>query len=107
MLDDTIDSPIDVAYWRDPKGREVDFVLSRGKEVVAIEVKTGHTKTALSGLDAFADVARRARRRLAARVSRDARRELVSAAAARVAIALVGVEHLNLSRMQVEECASP
>ena len=54
MLNDTIDSPIDVAYWRDPKGREVDFVLSRGKDVVAIEVKTGHTNTALSGLDAFA-----------------------------------------------------
>jgi hypothetical protein len=31
----------------------VDFVLCRGKELVAIEVKSGRRKTALPGIEAF------------------------------------------------------
>ncbi len=40
-------------YWRD-RNREVDFVVRAGKELVAIEVKTGRTRDARAGVDAFA-----------------------------------------------------
>lgn len=43
---------IDVGYWRDGN-REVDFVLSGPKGVVAFEVASGRRKTALPGLTAF------------------------------------------------------
>lgn len=43
---------LDVYYWRD-RDREVDFVLQRGKHVVAIEVKSGTRKVPLSGLEVF------------------------------------------------------
>jgi predicted AAA+ superfamily ATPase len=39
-------------YWRE-RNREVDFVLRRGKTVVAIEVKSGRAPDTLSGLNAF------------------------------------------------------
>jgi uncharacterized protein len=41
-----------VLYWRD-RGREVDFVVERGKELVAIEVKSGRRRDDLPGLTAF------------------------------------------------------
>ena len=41
-----------VLYWRD-RNREVDFVLKKGKELVAIEVKSGKTKMSLPGMEAF------------------------------------------------------
>jgi predicted AAA+ superfamily ATPase len=43
---------IEVSYWRE-RGREVDFVLQRGRDLVAVEVKTGHRKGALPGVEAF------------------------------------------------------
>jgi len=39
-------------YWRD-RNREVDFVVRAGRQLTAIEVKTGRARTALAGLDAF------------------------------------------------------
>ncbi|MBI5075294.1 MAG: ATP-binding protein [Nitrospirae bacterium] len=39
-------------YWAG-KNREVDFVLRRGKKLVAIEVKSGRKKQALPGIEAF------------------------------------------------------
>ena len=39
-------------YWQG-KNREVDFVLSRGKDIVAIEVKSGRKKDNLPGIEAF------------------------------------------------------
>jgi predicted AAA+ superfamily ATPase len=42
-----------VFYWR-TGNREVDFVLTWNKSVVALEVKTGRKKTSLSGSKAFA-----------------------------------------------------
>ena len=39
-------------YWRH-QSREVDFVLARGPNVLAIEVKTGPQRTRLAGLDDF------------------------------------------------------
>ncbi|GBE04720.1 hypothetical protein BMS3Abin10_00336 [bacterium BMS3Abin10] len=41
-----------VLYWRD-RNREVDFVLKKGKELVAIEVKSGRAITSLPGMEAF------------------------------------------------------
>jgi uncharacterized protein len=43
-----------VHYWRD-RGREVDFVVSKGDRLTAIEVKSGRPPDSLSGLRAFAD----------------------------------------------------
>lgn len=51
-----------VHYWRE-RGREVDFVVSDGRTLVAIEVKSGRRRDALPGLAAFGD-AFRPRRRL-------------------------------------------
>ena len=39
-------------YWSG-RNREVDFVLSRGDVLVAIEVKSGRRKTNLPGIEAF------------------------------------------------------
>jgi len=41
-----------VLYWRD-RGREVDFVIERGDELTAIEVKSGRRRDSLPGLQAF------------------------------------------------------
>jgi predicted AAA+ superfamily ATPase len=43
---------VEVYYWLD-RNQEVDFVLSGKGQLVAIEVKTGHRKDRLSGMDAF------------------------------------------------------
>lgn len=42
----------EVFYWRE-RNREVDFVLRKGKKLVAIEVKSGRTTTALPGMESF------------------------------------------------------
>lgn len=50
-------------YWRD-RNREVDFVVRRGRTLVAIEVKSGRARDALAGMTAFADAFRPQRRLL-------------------------------------------
>ena len=53
-LHNTATSDIRVRYWRDGP-REVDFVLQRGRKLVAIEVKSGPTqRTDSRSLEAFA-----------------------------------------------------
>jgi predicted AAA+ superfamily ATPase len=52
-----------VHYWRD-RGREVDFVISDSRTLVAIEVKSGRRRDALPGLQAFAQAFRPQRRLL-------------------------------------------
>lgn len=42
----------EVFYWREAT-KEVDFVLRRGDKVIAIEVKSGRTRTSLPGMAAF------------------------------------------------------
>lgn len=42
----------EVLYWRE-RDREVDFVLRRGRQVTAIEVKSGRRRDGLPGLAAF------------------------------------------------------
>lgn len=41
-------------YWRE-NNREVDFVLRKGKKLVAIEVKSGRAPFSFPGLDAFSE----------------------------------------------------
>jgi predicted AAA+ superfamily ATPase len=43
-----------VYYWRD-RNREVDFVVSAGRNLTAIEVKSGRKRDTLRGMAAFAD----------------------------------------------------
>jgi predicted AAA+ superfamily ATPase len=43
---------IELFYWSG-RNREVDFVLSSGKALSALEVKSGRRKATLSGIDAF------------------------------------------------------
>jgi uncharacterized protein len=43
---------IEMFYWAG-RNRELDFVLSRGTNLVAIEVKSGQRKTSLPGIEAF------------------------------------------------------
>jgi predicted AAA+ superfamily ATPase len=43
---------VELSYWSH-RNREVDYVLHRGKKVVAIEVKSGRKKAALPGIEAF------------------------------------------------------
>ena len=42
-----------VYYWRDKKGREVDFVLEHGRKLVLFEVKSGKRRGDVSGLEEF------------------------------------------------------
>lgn len=48
----TRDPRADLLYWRD-RGKEVDFLLQRGSQVTAIEVKSGRRRDGLPGLGAF------------------------------------------------------
>jgi hypothetical protein len=41
-----------VGYWRD-RGAEVDFVLSRGRDIAALEVRTARKRESLPGMQAF------------------------------------------------------
>jgi len=42
----------EILYWRD-RGREVDFVVARGEQVAALEVKSGPRRDSLPGMAAF------------------------------------------------------
>jgi uncharacterized protein len=48
----TPDARVEVLYWRDG-GREVDFVVQRGTDLTAIEVKSGRERDGLPGMAAF------------------------------------------------------
>jgi hypothetical protein len=52
LINSTQGTDLDIIYWRD-RNREVDFVLKKGKELIALEVKSGRAKTALPGMQAF------------------------------------------------------
>ena len=53
----------DVHYWRE-RNREVDFVVSAGRTLVAIEVKSGRAPEMLPGMAAFSEAFRPARKLL-------------------------------------------
>jgi predicted AAA+ superfamily ATPase len=44
-----------ISYWQTQQGREVDFVIEIGKDIIALEIKSGETwsKRDLAGLSAF------------------------------------------------------
>jgi hypothetical protein len=46
------DADAQLHYWRE-RDREVDFVLSRRRRVIAIEVKSGRAPSAHDGLESF------------------------------------------------------
>jgi hypothetical protein len=52
LLNSTAGSHVEITYWRE-SGMEVDFVLRRGDDIVALEVKSGAPRQARSGLAAF------------------------------------------------------
>ena len=52
LLGDTLGKDIEVTYWRD-RNMEVDFVVQQGRNIVAIEVKSGKRREALNGMAAF------------------------------------------------------
>lgn len=52
LLNSARGTNIEVFYWREGD-KEVDFVLKRGKKLVAIEVKSGNATLERSGIDLF------------------------------------------------------
>jgi uncharacterized protein len=48
---------IEVSYWRE-RNREVDFVVRRGRTLLAIEVKSGRARDSLPGMQAFIEAHR-------------------------------------------------
>lgn len=52
ILNDIVNSDIGCCYWREGS-REVDFVLHRGGELIALEVKSGRSRDSLPGMDQF------------------------------------------------------
>jgi uncharacterized protein len=63
LVNGTAGSPTEVFYWRD-RGREVDFILARGRKLVAMEVKSGRRATHLPGLLRFGEAHPSARKLL-------------------------------------------
>jgi predicted AAA+ superfamily ATPase len=53
LVNSSLGTPVEVMYWRGKKNDEVDFVIGRGRECVAIEVKSGRRRTTLPGIAAF------------------------------------------------------
>ncbi len=64
LLNSSVGQGIEVSYWREGN-LEVDFVLRRGDQLVAIEVKSNRRRDALPGLAAFSKLYPRARTLLA------------------------------------------
>ncbi|OPY79706.1 MAG: Archaeal ATPase [Syntrophorhabdus sp. PtaU1.Bin058] len=52
LANSIIGKDIQLYYWAE-RNREVDFVLAKGNDLVAIEVKSGRARTALPGLESF------------------------------------------------------
>ena len=46
------DPRAEILYWRD-RGKEVDFVIQRGAQLTALEVKSGRRRDGLAGMAAF------------------------------------------------------
>jgi predicted AAA+ superfamily ATPase len=53
LVNDGSKSALEVYYWREGN-IEVDYVLRKGKKLLAIEVKSGRKKASLAGLAVFA-----------------------------------------------------
>ena len=53
LINCAIEQGFKVFYWRD-RNQEVDFVISKGNKILAIEVKSGRSKEVFPGLESFA-----------------------------------------------------
>ena len=53
LLNASAGGECELFYWRE-RNREVDFVVRRGKKLMAIEVKSGRTTSSLPGMESFA-----------------------------------------------------
>ena len=53
LLNAAASGECELFYWRE-RNREVDFVVRRGKKLMAIEVKSGRTSTSFPGMESFA-----------------------------------------------------
>lgn len=53
LINCAIEQGFKVFYWRD-RNQEVDFVISKGNKLLAIEVKSGRSKEVFPGLESFA-----------------------------------------------------
>ena len=53
LLNASVGGECELFYWRE-RNREVDFVVKRGRKLLAIEVKSGRTTTTLPGMESFA-----------------------------------------------------
>ncbi|MGA3245822.1 MAG: ATP-binding protein [Bacteroidota bacterium] len=54
LVNATVGSSIGVFYWRE-SSEEVDYILQKGKSVVAIEVKSGRRRESPSGMNKFTE----------------------------------------------------
>lgn len=52
LCNQVVGTSIDIFYWREGHA-EVDLVLTWGKKIIAIEVKSGNRKSAQPGMDNF------------------------------------------------------
>ncbi|MCF7806098.1 MAG: ATP-binding protein [Simkaniaceae bacterium] len=52
LLNQIRGTQIELFYWRE-KNQEVDFILKKGKKIIALEVKSSLKKEALSGMNTF------------------------------------------------------
>jgi predicted AAA+ superfamily ATPase len=53
LVNSSVGTPVKVFYWREGI-REVDFVVQKGKRLVAIEVKSGRHRESVAGIETFA-----------------------------------------------------
>lgn len=54
LVNSSVGTSIGVFYWREG-GKEVDFILQKGKSVTAVEVKSGRKRESLSGIQSFSE----------------------------------------------------
>jgi uncharacterized protein len=52
LINSTIGTKTKISYWREGN-KEVDFIMQRGNDIVAIEVKSSQKRTSLPGMAAF------------------------------------------------------
>ena len=55
LVNSAAGTKIDILYWRE-RNKEVDFVLRYGKDIAAIEVKSGRSKDTFAGMETFASL---------------------------------------------------
>ena len=60
LINGTLGTDIELMYWRE-RGAEVDFVLCKHQNLVAIEVKSGTSRASVGGMTAFQKLAAPAR----------------------------------------------